>query len=254
MGRKIRSAIIIGATSGIGREVAERLLAQGVRVALAGRRTDILEEIQAKYGHKRVAIATMDVTNASAVEALDRLLCEVEAPDVMLYAAGIGKQNPELDEELEIRTIKTNAEGMVRIVDHFVNYIKHTRAYDSRNKAHIAVITSVAGTKGIGGAPAYSASKSMQSTYLEALAQHARMQHIAVTFGDIRPGFVATELLNPTKHYPMLMTKEAAAGYILRALERRKRILTFDWRFKLVVAFWRMIPRPLWERLTMVKN
>lgn len=123
MGRKIRSAIIIGATSGIGREVAERLLAQGVRVALAGRRTDILEEIQAKYGRKRVAIATMDVTNASAVEALDRLLCEVEAPDVMLYAAGIGKQNPELDEELEIRTIKTNAEGMVRIVDHFVNYI-----------------------------------------------------------------------------------------------------------------------------------
>ena len=250
----MKQAIIIGATSGLGQAVARQLIADGWRVGIAGRREQRLEALQREYGRDRVVYRVMDVMLPSATEALDALLEEVSAPDVLLYATGIGRQNPDLEEQMEIRTVQTNCEGMVRIVDHFINYVKRTPHYDKSNRAHIAVITSVAGTMGIGQAPAYSATKSMQSAYLVALSQLIRMRQLPITVGDIRPGFVATEILNPEKHYPMLMTAESAARHIVRSLKRRQRITIFDWRYRLLVGFWRLIPRWLWERLTMIKN
>ncbi|MBQ2141873.1 MAG: SDR family NAD(P)-dependent oxidoreductase [Alistipes sp.] len=254
MKHPLRSVIIIGATSGIGRAVTERLVAEGARVGIAGRREDRLKEIQEQLGAERVSYRVMDVTKASATVALDELIAEVGAPDALLYASGIGKQNPTLDADIELRTVETNCVGMVRLVDHFVNYVKRTPAYNKKHKAHIAVITSVAGTMGMGPAPAYSATKSMQSTYLVALAQHARMEHIAISVGDIRPGFVATDILNPEKRYPMLMSVERAARFVVRSLRRHQRITIFDWRYRLLVGFWRCIPRCVWERLTMIRN
>lgn len=254
MKHPLRSVIVIGATSGIGRAVVERLVSEGVRVGIAGRREERLKELQQRFGAKSVSYRVMDVTEASATEALDALIDEVGAPDALLFASGIGKQNPTLDEAMELRTVETNCMGMVRIVDHFINYVKLTPAYDNRHKAHIAVITSVAGTMGMGPAPAYSATKSMQSAYLVALAQHARMQRIPISVGDIRPGFVATEILNPDKRYPMIMSVERAAMFVVRSLRRHERITIFDWRYRLLVGFWRCIPRCVWERLTMIRN
>lgn len=250
----LRSVIIIGATSGIGRAVVERLANEGVRIGIAGRREERLKELQQRFGAKSVSYRVMDVTEVSATEALDALIDEVGAPDALLFASGIGKQNPTLDEAMELRTVETNCMGMVRIVDHFINYVKRTPAYNKEHKAHIAVITSVAGTMGMGPAPAYSATKSMQSAYLVALAQHARMENIPITVGDIRPGFVATEILNPDKRYPMLMSVERAAMFVARSLRRHERITIFDWRYRLLIGFWRCIPRCVWERLTMIRN
>jgi len=247
-------AVIIGATSGIGREVARSLAQRGVVLGIAGRRAERLEELVAEFGSERIFTAVMDVREESATEALDSLIRKVGTPDLLLYASGIGKQNPELNEEVECQTVLTNSLGMVRIVDHFLNYVKREPRYNAKHKAHIAVITSVAGTMGMGSAPAYSATKSMQSSYLVALAQHARMERIPAIFSDIRPGFVATEILNPEKRYPMLISVERAAQHILRGLRHRRRIITFDWRFKLLTLFWRLIPRCLWERITFVRN
>ena len=247
-------AIIIGATSGIGHEVALHLARKGVILGLAGRRTERLEALQQEFGADKIHIARLDVTQEDATSTLDELIDRVGTPDLLLYASGIGKQNPALDIDIEANTVMTNSWGMVRLVDHFINYVKRNKAYNANHKAHIAVISSVAGTMGMGSAPAYSATKSMQSCYLTALAQHVRMEHIPARFSDIRPGFVATEILNPEKRYPMLMSADKAARCILRGLKRKRRIIIFDWRFKLIVGFWRLIPRCLWERLTIVRN
>lgn len=247
-------AIIIGATSGIGRETAIRLVKEGWEVGIAGRREEALASLQAEYGCK-VHIAPMDVTSPDSTAALDALLYEMGAPDLFFYVSGIGYQNRELDEQIELRTVQTNCEGMVRLVDHYLNYVRsHPEYYSVNNKAHIAVVTSVAGTAGMGTAPAYSATKKMQQTYLSALSQLARMESISVRFTDIRPGFVATDILNPNKHYPMILSKEKAADYVMKALKGRKRIYTFDWKFRFLVLCWRLIPRCVWERMTWVKN
>ena len=250
----MRRAIIIGATSGIGRAVAVALLEQGWQVGIAGRREQLLKELEREAGGNHVVSERMDVTQDSATEALDRLIARLGDVDLLLFASGIGRQNRVLDELIELSTVQTNCEGMVRIVDHFINHVRHNPAYTARRKAHVAVITSVAGTMGIGTAPAYSATKKMQSTYLVALSQLIRMERLPITLSDIRPGFVRTEILNPEKHYPMVISCERAAQYIIKGLARRKRIITFDWRYRCIVFFWRMIPRWLWERMTFVRN
>lgn len=75
------------------------------------------------------------------------LLAKMGSVDVLLYASGIGKQNPLLDEEIELNTIATNNIGMVRVLCHFLNYVKTSPEYHAKRKAHVAVITSVAGTQ-----------------------------------------------------------------------------------------------------------
>ena len=249
----MKTAIIIGATSGIGYEVATRLVEDDWRVAVAGRRIELLERMRKRFG-ENVMPYQMDVTQPESVAVIDRMLAEIGSPDLFLYVSGVGSQNRSLDEQVEINTVQTNSEGMVRIVSHFFNHVKLSKDYTSEHKAHIAVVTSVAGTEGLGLSPAYSATKKMQSTYITALAQLSAMEKVPVRFTDIRPGFVATDILNPNKKYPMLMTKEKAAELIIKGLKRNRRVLTIDWRYRLLVAFWRLIPRCLWEKITWAHN
>ena len=75
------------------------------------------------------------------------------------------------------------------------------------------------------------------------------MQRCPIKFTDIRPGFVATSLLNDGKHYPLLMDAKTVARKIVSAIERRRRVEIIDWRYKILVFFWRMIPRQMWKRL-----
>ena len=250
----MKTAIIIGATSGIGRELAIRLLEDGWKVGITGRREERLKEIQGKYGEESVSYAIMDVREDSSTKVLDGLLEKTGTPGLFLHVSGIGNQNPGIDEEVEMNLIRTNCDGMVRIVAHFVNYVKGNPVYDRKHKAHIGVVTSVAGTRGLGVSAAYSASKQMQTTYLQGLSQLSRMEKIPVMFSDIRPGFVATDILDPNQHYFFLMTVEKAGNCIIRGLKHRRRIITFDWRYRVLTALWKHIPLCIWERLTIVKT
>lgn len=248
-------AIIIGATSGLGREVAIRLIRKGWTVGITGRRLEELEALQAEFGTDNVYVARMDITLPEATSVLDALIGQMGAPDLFFHVSGVGYQNHELELEKELRTVRTNCEGMVRMVDHFMNFVHSSPdVYTRTHKAHIAVITSIAGTAGLGTSPAYSATKRMQQTYLSALAQLSRMEKIPVQFTDIRPGFVLTPILDPNKKYPMAMTTDQAATHIVKALERKRRVYIFDWRFRILVAVWKLIPRPLWERITWARN
>ena len=104
------------------------------------------------------------------------------------HASGIGKQNPNVDAEIELRTVNTNGMGFTRMIDAAFGYmVKH-------GGGHIAAITSVAGTKGLGMAPSYSAAKAFQNTYLQALEQLANMRklHISFTAFIIRCAVVCT--------------------------------------------------------------
>ena len=242
----MKRAVIIGATSGIGREVALQLLRRGWQVGVAGRREEKLKEIQT-LAPDRSKYRQVDVTAKESPRQLLGLIEDLGGMDVFLLCAGIGRQNPELEQEVELATAQTNVDGFIRMVGTAYQYFRQ------RGGGHIAVISSIAGTKGLGAAPAYSATKRFQNTYIDALAQLARMQGLRIRFTDIRPGFVDTELLRGDKRYPMLMSAGRVAARIVRALERRKRVCVIDARYRVLVFLWRLIPRFLWERLP-IKN
>lgn len=250
----MKTAIIIGATSGIGRALAERLARDGWVVGAAGRREALLQELSAQFHEGTIFPQVMDITKPEATEALDALLAKTGAPDLFLHVSGVGRQNPDMNEVIETWTMETNCTGMARMVSHFIRYVLASGAYDAKHKALIGVVTSVAGTAGLGVSASYSASKKMQITYLSALSQLAHMQKWPILFSDIRPGFVETEILNMDRKYPRLISAEKAAEYILKGLRRKRRIIIFDGRFRLITALWRLIPRCIWERLTFIKN
>ena len=241
----MKRAIIIGATSGIGEEVAKLLVQQGWHIGIAGRREEALEKLQAT-APGQIVIQRLDVTDLDAPTLLETFIRKLGGMDLFFLSSGIGSQNPDLKPEIELNTTRTNVEGFTRMVTSAFNYFK------TRGEGHIAVISSIAGTKGLGIAPAYSATKRFQNTYIEALAQLSRMQHLNIHFTDIRSGFVATDLLKSGK-FPMLMQANQVAKSIVRALNRKKRVIVIDDRYRVVVFFWRMIPRWLWERLP-IKN
>lgn len=240
----MKTAIIVGATSGIGFEVAKLLLAEGWKLGLAGRRVELLEPLRQAYPD-RVITECIDVTDATASAKWEALADNLEGVDLYLHSSGVGWYNPELDAEKEIRTAVTNGEGFVRMMTTAYNYFKTTR-----RPGHIAAISSIAGTKGLGPAAAYSATKKFQHAYLQALVQNSRSDKMSLTITDIRPGFVSTAFIAGAK-FPMQMKTENVARDIVKALKKRKRIVTIDWRYRLLVAVWKLIPRPIWERITL---
>ena len=241
-----KKVIIIGATSGIGREVALIYIAQGWKVGVAGRREAELEALRSAYP-EQVSAQALDVTKEDAPQKLQALIEQVGGMDVFLLSSGIGKQNPTLETGLELTTAATNVEGFIRMTNAAFHY------FEQQGYGHLAVISSIAGTKGLGAAPAYSATKGFQNIYMDALDQLARMKKLNIRFTDIRPGFVATPLLNNQKKYPMLMDAPIVALDIVSAIEKKKRIAIIDWKFRLLVGFWRLIPKWIWLRLP-IKN
>lgn len=234
--------IIIGASSGMGQEVAKLLLAEGHTLGVAARREDRLQALK-QLAPDRVEVATIDVTTDDAADRLRELIERLGGMDLFFYASGIGKQNRTLTPDIELNTVNTNGMGFTRMIGEAYRY------FAERGEGHIAAITSIAGTKGLGPAPSYSATKAMQNVYLQALEQQANARNLKIRFTDIRPGFVDTDLLKGDFHYPMMLKPEKVARQIVRAIHNKRHIQVIDWRYALMTALWRRIPRPLWRHL-----
>ena len=238
----MKRVIIIGASSGIGMEVAKLLLDEGCRLGVAARREDRLQLLK-QLAPDRVVTATIDVTAEGAEQRLRALIDELGGMDLFFYASGIGKQNRTLTPEIELNTVNTNGMGFTRMIGEAYRY------FADKGEGHIAAISSIAGTKGLGPAPSYSATKAMQNVYLQALEQQANARNLKIRFTDIRPGFVDTALLNGDFHYPMMLKPENVARQIVRAINSKRHIKVIDWRYAILTALWRRLPRPLWRHL-----
>jgi short-subunit dehydrogenase len=238
----MKSIIIIGASSGIGHSTARIFAQKGWKVIATARRTDKLEELR-NEAPDLITTASIDVTEDGADTRLTDIINENGGVDVIMNVAGIGKQNKGMDTSIETATSETNSTGFMRIVSAAFRY------FADKGGGHIAVVSSIAGTKGLGSAPAYSATKRMQNTYIDALDQLARMRKLNIKFTDIRPGFVRTALLDDNHDYPLQMDVDKVAAEAVRAIEKQKRVCVIDWRYRIVTALWSLAPRWLWVRL-----
>lgn len=243
-------AIVVGATSGIGYEVAILLASRGWEVGIAGRREDLLQKI--KNECKNIIVTErIDVTCEDAPYHLNCLIEKLGGMDLYFHSSGIGYQNPNLDMEKELNTVQTNSLGFTRMVDTVFKYFEN----HPEQTGHIAVISSIAGTKGLGAAPAYSATKRYVNTYLECLCQLCTIRSIKnIKIHDIRPGFVKTPLLSDGGKYPLQLNAKKVANDIIKGIERNKAIITIDWKYRIIVFFWRLIPRWIWVRMKIVSK
>ena len=236
-------AIIVGASSGIGLEVAKLLLADGWHIGIAARREEALLELK-KTAPERVEVMAIDITRPDAGERLLTLVRQLGGMDLYFHSSGIGKQNRTLEPDIELQTMDTNAIGFTRMIGTAYRY------FAEQGKGHIAAITSIAGTKGLGPAPAYSATKALQATYLQALEQQARQRGLHdIHFTDIRPGFVDTALLSGSFRYPMMLRPESVARDIVSSIRKHRHVRIIDARYRVLTFFWRLVPNFIWRRL-----
>lgn len=239
----MKKVVIIGASSGIGRDVAEALASRGVKVGIAARSEEELKSLKNKYP-KFVEYETLDVSAPDAPIRIHRLIGKLGGMDIYFHAAGVFDENLYLDPEREMRSVGINAGGFAAGLSTAYRYFRN-----SRRKGQIVAITSVAGTKGIGRMAAYSASKSFAQEYMVALEQLAHAEEADITFTDIRPGWVKTPLIDSSRHYMMEMSQEYVLPQILKAIVRKKRVAVIDWRWNLVVGAWRLLPDCIWTRM-----
>ena len=241
--REQRRAIVIGASSGIGLRLARLLLHDGWSLGVAARREAPLEQL-AKDFPGQVVWSRIDVTEEQAAGQLEQLVKKAGGMDLFLYASGVGKMNPNLDPEPEEATLRTNALGFTRMVG------AAYRFFARQGHGHIAVITSIAGIRGLGPSPSYSATKALQSTYLEALEQQSHALGVNIRITDIRPGFIDTPLLQGDK-FPHTLSADKASRSILKAIYGNRHVAYIDGLWHAVVLLMRLAPRALWCRMNL---
>lgn len=236
-----KKIVVIGATSGIGKELALRYLAEGNIVGITGRREEALSTIKKQYPD-RASSRVMDVRSDECMLVLSELIAEMGGMDRIIYCAGIGQQNHNLDISTELDIVSTNVNGFTRIVDYAFNYFK-----GGTSRGHIVDIASVAGIKALRQSTAYSATKRYQIHYINCLAQKANKEKLPISFTTILPGFIKTDML---KHkYPFVISLDKGARLIYKAIERNMRRTIVPGRWRVVVFVWRLIPNRLWEKL-----
>ena len=154
----MKRIVIVGATSGIGLEVARLCIRAGWRVGAAGRRKEALEALRSE-APGQVETETIDITRDDAPERLARLVERLGGMEIYFHASGIGSRNTALRPDIELNTLRTNGEGFVRMVTAAFGHFR------SHGGGRIAVISSIAGTPATapsGTAPRNSTSGTME--------------------------------------------------------------------------------------------
>ena len=217
------SAIVVGASSGIGRELARELAADGYEVGLAARSLDRLREVGEALPTKSY-VARMDVSDPEeARDRFHRLADAMGGVDLVVANAGTARVNPDLDWDPERETIDVNVRGFAATATAAMD------RFEERRRGHLVGVSSVASRVGNGDAPAYGASKAFVSNYFAGL--RARTEGTDVTVTTIEPGYVDTDLMLDGDAFWVALP-ETAAEQIADAIraKRSHAYVTRRWR------------------------
>lgn len=208
---RYQHAIVIGASSGIGHEVAVQLAESGCKVAVVARREARLQELVARHPGKILPFAH-DVTAYAEVPALfQEITGQLGGLDLVVYASGVMPpvEEDEFSFEKDRAMIEVNDLGAVAWLNEAANRFQHTK------HGTIVGIGSVAGDRGRRGQPVYNASKAFLHTYLEALRNRIARHGVKVT--TVKPGPVLTEMTGGLELRNPITAGEAATLILKKA-------------------------------------
>lgn len=221
----MRKAIIIGASSGIGRELARVLAQDGYTLGLVGRRVDLLNALQRELPAPSF-VRQVDVSQTSeAMGQMEGLIGEMGAVDLIVISAGVGFINTDLDWEKEKAAIDTNVSGFAAMANVAV------RHFIRQSSGHLVGISSIAALRGSGASPAYNASKAFMSNYMEGLRQKMYKLKLPVIVTDVQPGLVDTAMAQGEGLF-WVAPPEKAAQQIYKVIRSRRKhaYVTKRWR------------------------
>ena len=237
---QIKKIIIVGATSGIGRKMAELYAAAGNIVGITGRRKELLDEIENMFPNK-IKAECFDVTGNENIARLTSLIQKIGGLDILVYSSGIGELSKGLDWEIDKLTVETNVKGFIEIANWSFNY------FLNQGDGRMAVISSIAANRGNSWAPAYSASKAFQSNYFEALAIKAKRMKRVIGIICIEPGFVDTKMVEGYKRF-WVVPLDKAARQIIAGIEKKKQKVYISKRWWLIARLMRLAPFWLYKK------
>jgi short-subunit dehydrogenase len=237
-----RTAVIIGASSGIGEALAHELNREGWRLGLLARRLDRLEALRQTLAPETV-VRRIDVTQDDAAAIFDQILDELGGVDLVIISAGAGHNNRDLNAELDVDTVTVNVLGFMTTAQAAV------RHFLRRGRGHLVGISSVAALRGNCAGAAYAASKAFQSVYLDGLRDLVRQSGLPIAVTEVQPGAVDTAMLKTERPLPtvarwLLVSSPAiAAQQIMRAVRKRAKHAYTTRRYALVAFILKLLPR-----------
>lgn len=238
----MKKIIIIGATSGIGRGLAEVFANENCKVGIVGRRENLLNELFTQ--NKGVfSYKVADITQTGDTISKLELMCEeIGGMDMLIISSGTGEINPALDYSLEEPTLLTNVIGFTNVIDWGFNYFRQ------QGSGHLVVISSIAGLRGGGEAPAYNASKAYQINYTEGLRQKVSKLRMPIYLTDVRPGFVDTAMAKGEGLF-WVAPLDKAVKQIVKAIKSKKKVVYVSKRWRYVSAILKSLPSAIYCRM-----
>jgi len=242
-----RHILITGASSGVGQALAGAYAQSGVVLFLCGRNTERLEEVghDCRTRGAEIFIKTLNVEDPDVMETWVND-CDARHPlDLVIANAGIsagtGGPDGETDEQVR-RIFDVNITGVLNTIHPAI-----TRMRD-RGRGQIAIMSSIAGFRGMPPAPAYSASKAAVKSYGEGLRGH--LKHDGLEISVICPGYVKSRMTDAnTFPMPFLMDAPKAAGIIKRGLACNQGRIVFPWPMHALVWLLSVMPSSWSDRL-----
>ncbi len=232
----MKKAIVIGATSGIGKELSRVLAKNNYIVGLVGRRAELLSELQkeikSKTFTKRIDISKTE----KAITLLNELINEMRGVGVIIIGSAVLYSNHKLNWNHDKETIDVNVAGFVAMANAAAEY------FIKQGHGHIVGISSVASFKSSRKSTAYCASKAFISNYMKGLREKLKKLRVNVHVTEILPGFVTTPMTSYKKRKFLVMTPQTAANYIFNAIKRKKKKAYITRRWFFVVLLLRILP------------
>lgn len=237
----MNKVIIIGTSSGIGRELALLYAANNWMVGITGRRKELLQSLQQDFP-ENIMTECFDVTGDDNIESIRNLTQQLGGLDLLIYNSGYGEPSEITDWEIDKNTILTNVTGFTEIVNFTFNY------FVVEGKGHIAATSSLASIRGNSFAPAYSASKAYMSNYMEGLYIKAAKLKLPICLTDIQPGFVKTKMAKGNGQF-WVAPVEKAAQQIYAGIKNKKRKIYITKRWWLIAKLLYCLPIALYKKI-----
>ncbi len=229
---------ITGASSGLGRELAAQYVRDGHRVCVSARGVEALEALAGEHAPGEIGVYPLDITDAAAAQAVfDRIVADVGVPDLCILNAGthVPDRVTAIDPERFRQVMTINVYGTVTCLAALMP------AFIARGSGHVAVVSSVAGYRGLPYAAAYGASKAALINMCEGM--QPELAACGVRLSVVNPGFVRTPLTDRNRFsMPFLMEVDDAARSMRRGLASGRFEITFPKRFTWLLKGFRLLP------------